>query len=150
MSSSTAYALSSLLYTLAGLGAGYWLGRAGRLEATMSAITPAPPDAPRKRRVGAVILGVVLVLLALGTVVVGVSRISEQRALVERIDAVQACQNAYNDANRRRAAQIGEASAKERAAIKAILDASFATPPDPVAAVQQYRVYAEQIGRAHV
>lgn len=150
------YAVSSLLYTLAGLAAGYWLGRAGRLEAAMS--TPpraakqiAGPGAritTRRERITGAIIGLVLIVLALGSVITMTAYVREQGETTDRLAQVVTCQNAYNDANRRRNAQITEAAAKERSGQKLLLDAAFAIPPDTAAAGAAYRQYVELISEA--
>lgn len=150
------YALSSLLWAAAGLAVGYLLGRAGRLEAFMST----PPRAAkqvadlgartstRRERITGAIVGLVLIVLALGSVITMSVYVREQGETTERLEQVVACQNAYNDANRRRNAQITEASGKERGGQKLLLDAAFATPPNPAAAAAAYRQYVDLIAQA--
>lgn len=149
------YVLLSLFWTLAGLAVGFWLGRAGRLEALVS--TPEPVEAvvvlesavpPSKRKAREWVLGLVLVVLAVLSVSSMSVVLSNQQAYIERQSAVVECQNAYNRANSAATAERADAAAKERAGQRAILQAAFSPTQDRAASYAAYQQYIALLAQA--
>lgn len=144
--------LLSLFWSLAGLAVGYWLGRAGRLEALVTTppaegaeptavVVLESPVPPSKRKAREWAVGVVLVVLAVLSVASMAVVLSKQQAYIERQSAVVECQNAYNRANSAAAVERAAAAAKERAGQRALLEASFSPTRDREAAYAAYQEY---------
>jgi hypothetical protein len=141
----------SLFWTLAGLVVGYYLGRAGRLDRHREAVmvhhaADTPPPAPtwwRRHLVGSRLFGVVLVVLAVLSVLVGAS-------YIERVAHLAECVNAYQRANSAAVVAQREASAKEREGQRRILDESFRPRDqrDPVALRAAYEQYVALLAAA--
>jgi hypothetical protein len=149
------YVVLSLFWTLAGLGVGYWLGRAGRLEALMTTPPTETPvvavvldPAATKRRKRDYVIGLVIVLLAVASVASMSIVLTQQQRYIERQSAVVSCQNAYNRANSEAYAERAAAAAKERAGQRALLQAAFSPTQDRAAAYAAYQQYLALLGQA--
>lgn len=152
--------LLSLFWSLAGLAVGYWLGRAGRLEALVTTppaegATPAAvvvlesaSPAPSKRKAREWAVGVVLVVLAVLSVASMAVVLSKQQAYIERQSAVVECQNAYNRANSAAAQERAEAAAKERAGQRQLLEAAFSPTQNRAATYAAYQQYLALLRQA--
>lgn len=143
------YVLLSLFWTVAGLVCGYYLGRAGRVDPDREAVmvhaatdTPAPAWW-RRHLLGARLFGVLLVVLAVLTVIVGAQ-------YVDRVANLAECVNAYQRANSDAAAARSDAAADERAGQRRLLDESFRPRDqrDPAALVAAYQEYVALLARA--
>lgn len=132
------YALLSLFWTLAGLVCGYTLGAAGCTDTRPSEVVMVdapPPPWWRRHLIGSRIFGVVLVVLALLSVILGAAYVNRQSDIVT-------CQNEYNRAFASALAERNEAAGRERAGQRQLLDAALGPNRDRAAlneAYQQYR-----------
>lgn len=134
----SAYFLSSLLWTVAGLIVGYVIGSAGSAGSPYSA----PRGTPVARSRTDIVVGFVLVILAVISVATMSVSVNQQQRVVE-------CQTQFNEAftgalaeRTEAAAQERAANADERAAQRELLDVVLdphADQPTRQAAIEKYR-----------
>jgi hypothetical protein len=134
----TAYVLTSILWALAGLIVGYFLGRAGKIanasvvEAIVDDDTEAQGAPPARRGLWRIcfttdrVLGFSVILLSIVSVVVMALSLQNQQRLLAGQDAAVRCQTQFNAQFISALRERNEAAAQERSAQRELL-----TTPNP-------------------
>lgn len=119
------YVISSIVWAVAGLVVGFYLGRAGRLAQTNPEVPVEPDPLPptrRRRLTFEQILGAAVVLLAVVSVVVMAVTLTRQQDAINEQRGAVACQAEFNARFASALRERTEAAASERRAMRNLLD----------------------------